>query len=47
MALATAGLAHRRDRVLRTRGMANHGEWFVKPLADDVDPSGMPIRDDT
>jgi hypothetical protein len=28
-------------------GWANYGDWFVQPFADDVDPSGMPIRDDT
>jgi GNAT superfamily N-acetyltransferase len=47
MALVTA--AWRQDAIAfyEREGWANYGEWFVKPLADDVGPSGMPIRDDT
>ena len=28
------------------QGWHNYGEWFVKPLTDDVTPGGEPIRDD-
>jgi hypothetical protein len=27
--------------------LAPPDDWRAVPLADDVDPSGMPIRDDT
>lgn len=26
-------------------GLSNYGEWFVKPLTDDVAPSGEPVND--
>ena len=26
-------------------GWSNYGEWFVKPLTDDVEPSGEPVDD--
>jgi GNAT superfamily N-acetyltransferase len=47
MALVTAGWRADAVAFYEREGWANYGEWFVKPLADDVDPSGMPIRDDT
>jgi GNAT superfamily N-acetyltransferase len=47
MALVTAGWRTQAIAFYEREGWANYGEWFVKPLADDVDPSGMPIRDDT
>ena len=28
------------------QGWQNYGEWFVKPLTDDVGPGGEPVRDD-
>jgi len=47
MALVTAGWRTDAITFYEREGWANYGAWFVKPLADDVDPSGMPIRDDT
>jgi len=47
MALVTAGWRTDAVAFYEREGWTNYGEWFVKPLADDVDPSGMPIRDDT
>jgi GNAT superfamily N-acetyltransferase len=47
MALVTAGWRTDAIAFYEREGWANYGEWFVKPLTDDVDPSGMPIRDDT
>jgi GNAT superfamily N-acetyltransferase len=47
MALVTAGWREDAIALYEREGWANYGEWFVKPLADDVDPSGMPARDDT
>jgi GNAT superfamily N-acetyltransferase len=47
MALVTAGWREDAIAFYEREGWANYGEWFVKPLADDVDPSGMPTRDDT
>ena len=46
MALVTAGW--RRDTIAfyERQGWHNYGEWFVKPLTDDVGPGGEPIRDD-
>ena len=46
MALVTA--AWREDAIgfYGAQGWENYGEWFVKPLADGVDPGGS-VRDDT
>jgi GNAT superfamily N-acetyltransferase len=47
MALVTA--ARRTDAVaFYTRGgWEDYGTWFVKPLTDDIAPSGEPVRDDS
>jgi len=46
MALVTA--AWREDAIAfyEREGWANYGQWFVKPLTDDVGPGGE-VRDDT
>jgi GNAT superfamily N-acetyltransferase len=46
MALVTA--AWRTDAIgfYERQGWHNYGEWFVKPLTEDVAPGGEPIRDD-
>jgi GNAT superfamily N-acetyltransferase len=46
MALVTA--AWRTDAIgfYERQGWSNYGEWFVKPLTEDVAPGGEPIRDD-
>ena len=46
MALVTA--AWREDTIsfYERQGWQNYGEWFVKPLTDDVGPGGEPARDD-
>ena len=47
MALVTA--AWRTDAVgfYERQGWERFGEWFVKPLTDDVTPGGEPTRDDS
>ncbi len=47
MALVTA--AWRTDAVgfYERQGWERFGEWFVKPLTDDVTPGGEPARDDS
>jgi GNAT superfamily N-acetyltransferase len=46
LALVTA--TWRRDTIAfyERQGWQNYGEWFVKPLTDDISPGGEPIRDD-
>jgi GNAT superfamily N-acetyltransferase len=46
MALVTA--AWRTDAIgfYERQDWSNYGEWFVKPLTEDVAPGGEPIRDD-
>lgn len=46
MALVTAGWRTDSITFYEREGWANFGDWFVKPLADDVSPGGGPIRDD-
>lgn len=47
MALVTAGWRGQTIAFYEREGWANYGEWFVKPLVDDVGPGGEPVRDDT
>lgn len=47
MALVTAGWREQTIAFYEREGWANYGEWFVKPLVDDVGPGGEPVRDDT
>ena len=46
MALVTATWREQTIGFHDREGWYNYGEWFVKPLAADVGPGGMPIRDD-
>ncbi len=46
MALVTATWREQTIGFYEREGWHNYGEWFVKPLAADVGPGGMPIRDD-
>jgi len=46
MALVTAGWRGDTIAFYERQGWHNYGEWFVKPLTDDVGPGGEPIRDD-
>ena len=46
MALVTAGWRTDTIAFYERQGWHNYGEWFVKPLTDDVTPGGEPIRDD-
>ncbi len=46
MALVTAGWRTDTIAFYERQGWQNYGEWFVKPLTDDVAPGGEPIRDD-
>jgi hypothetical protein len=46
MALVTAAWRDRTHSFYRERGWSEYGVWFVKPLADDVHPSGQPVDDD-
>ena len=46
MALVTATLRAETIAFYERRGWQNYGEWFVKPLTEDVAPSGEPLRDD-
>jgi hypothetical protein len=32
-------------RFYRSHGWSDYGAWFVKPLTDDVRPSGEPVDD--
>ena len=47
MALVTAAWRDDTIAFYEREGWANFGEWFVKPLTDDVGPGGEPARDDT
>jgi GNAT superfamily N-acetyltransferase len=46
MALVTAAWRERSIAFYEREGWHNYGEWFVKPLVDDVSPGGEPVRDD-
>ncbi|MEA2522090.1 MAG: hypothetical protein QOI81_1736 [Actinomycetota bacterium] len=45
MALTTASWREASIAFYTREGWANYGEWFVKPLADEVSPSGQPSDD--
>ena len=45
MALVTAGWRDATIAFYAREGWSNYGEWFVKPLTDDVAPSGQPTDD--
>jgi GNAT superfamily N-acetyltransferase len=45
MALVTAGWREATRSFYLTHGWADYGVWFVKPLTDDVLPSGQPVDD--
>jgi len=47
MALVTAGWRTDAIAFYEREGWTNYGEWFIRSLADDVDPSGMPTCGDT
>lgn len=46
MALVTAAWRNDTIAFYERQGWQNYGEWFVKPLTDDVSLGGEPIRDD-
>ena len=46
MALVTAAWRKETIAFYERQGWQNYGEWFVKPLTDDVGLGGEPIRDD-
>jgi GNAT superfamily N-acetyltransferase len=45
MALVTATWREESIAFYRAEGWHDYGEWFVKPLADDVTPGGQPSDD--
>jgi len=45
MALVTAGWRDDTHRFYRREGWSDYGRWFVKPLTDEVAPSGRPLGD--
>jgi GNAT superfamily N-acetyltransferase len=45
MALVTASWREDSISFYRGEGWSDYGEWFVKPLADDVAPGGQPSDD--
>jgi len=45
MSLVTASWREATIAFYERLGWSNYGEWFVKPLADDVAPSGQPVDD--
>ena len=47
MALVTAASRRQAIAFYEREGWANYGEWFVKPLVENVTPGGQPTRDDT
>jgi GNAT superfamily N-acetyltransferase len=47
MALVTAGWRTEAIEFYDRQGWQSYGQWFVKPLTDDVAPGGEPRRDDT
>jgi GNAT superfamily N-acetyltransferase len=46
MALVTAAWRDATISFYERQGWQNYGEWFVKPLTDDIGPGGEPARDD-
>jgi hypothetical protein len=46
MALVTARWRADAIAFYERHGWEGYGQWFVKPLTDDVSPGGEPIRDD-
>jgi GNAT superfamily N-acetyltransferase len=46
MALVTAAWRDDSIAFYEKQGWSNYGEWFVKPLSDEVGPGGEPTRDD-
>lgn len=46
MALVTAGWRTDAIGFYERQGWQGYGEWFVKPLHEDVSPGGKPLRDD-
>ncbi|MEP6972833.1 MAG: GNAT family N-acetyltransferase [Actinomycetota bacterium] len=46
MALVTATWRRETIAFYERRGWQNYGEWFVKPLNDEISLGGEPIRDD-
>jgi GNAT superfamily N-acetyltransferase len=45
MALVTAGWREETQRFYQGHGWSDYGAWFVKPLTEDVHPSGQPVDD--
>ena len=45
MALVTAGWREDTHRFYEQHGWSDYGAWFVKPLTEDVHPSGQPADD--
>jgi GNAT superfamily N-acetyltransferase len=45
MALVTASWREDSISFYRREGWSDYGEWFVKPLAEDVTPGGQPSDD--
>jgi GNAT superfamily N-acetyltransferase len=45
MALTTAGWREASIAFYKREGWSDYGEWFVKPLIEDVGPSGQPADD--
>ena len=45
MALVTAGWREQTHSFYMKLGWSDYGKWFVKPLTDDVHPSGQPLDD--
>lgn len=45
MALTTASWREATIAFYKREGWSDYGEWFVKPLTDDVSPSGQPTDD--
>jgi GNAT superfamily N-acetyltransferase len=45
MALVTAGWRQATIAFYAREGWSDYGSWFVKPLTDDVEPSGKPTDD--
>lgn len=43
MSLVTAGWRDDTHRFYRREGWSDYGRWFVKPLTDEVAPSGQPV----
>jgi len=45
MALVTAAWRDRTHSFYREHGWSDYGVWFVKPLTDEIHPSGQPVDD--